>query len=226
MVHFNICLGLQPNHAAILNLRGIAHGGVGNYQAYLFDSQRASALNPTDPESCNNTGAARLSLGQAKEAIAWFDKALALTPNSVTVLTNKALAMSECRRLEEAEAVYAQVQTIAPGHAMAELSLALLKLLTGDFTAGWVGREARWKIPSLSAHYPRFQRPMWRGEPHVEGKTILIHVDEGLGDTIQYARYVPMVAARGARVVLVVPDSLQSLMAGLDGVDTTLTSGA
>jgi tetratricopeptide (TPR) repeat protein len=221
LARFNTCVALRPDFAPILNLRAIAHRGVGNYQGYLSDGLRAHALDPKDAESCNNVGEALLSLGREDEAIAWFDKALALSPNNQTILTNKAQAIAQFGRLEEAAAIYSRVRTIAPGHAMAEWNLALLKLLTGDFVAGWAGREARWKIPSLSASYPKFQKPMWRGEP-VAGKTVLIHVDEGLGDTIHFARYVPMVAALGARVILVVSDALQSLLSGLAGVTQCL----
>ena len=194
---FNICESLRPNYAPILGLRAIAHRCLRNYEGYLSDSLRAHKLDPTNAEICNNIGEALLSLGREGEAIAWFDKALALSPNNPTMLTNKALAISQFRRLDEAMAIYSRVGTIASGHAMAEWNMALLKLLTGDFAAGWAGREARWNIPAFSASYPKFQQPMWRGEEPVAAKTVLIHFDEGLGDTIQFARYVPMVAARG-----------------------------
>jgi tetratricopeptide (TPR) repeat protein len=226
LAHFNICEALQPNHAPILSLRGIAQRGLRNYQAYLSDSLRAHKLDPTNAESCNNIGEALVSLGREEEAIAWYDKALALTPNDATVLTNKAQVISQFRRLDEAAAIYSRVRTIAPNHAMAEWNLALLKLLTGDFSAGWTGREARWKIPAFSASYPRFQQPMWRGEEPVAAKTILVHVDEGLGDTIQFARYLPMLAAREARVILVVADGLQPLLSGMAGVTQCLPLSA
>ena len=79
---------------------------------------------------------------------------------------------------------------------------------------------------SSSAAYPKFSQPMWLGEEDIDGKTILIHVDEGLGDTIQFARYVPMVAARGARVILVVSDAVQPLLSGLSGVSQCLPFSA
>jgi tetratricopeptide (TPR) repeat protein len=226
LAHFNMCLAVQPDLAPILNLRAIAHRGLRNYQDYLSDSLRAHALDPADAESCNNAGEALLWLGREGDAVAWFDKALALLPGNPTILTNKAEAMSQLRRFDEAAAIYSRVRTIAPGHAKAEWNLALLKLLTGDFVAGWAGREARWKIPSFSARYPKFEQPMWRGEEPVVGKTILVHVDEGLGDTIQFARYVPMIAARGARVILVVTDALQPLLSGLHGVAQCLPLSA
>ena len=91
-------------------------------------------------------------------------------------------------------------------------------MVTGNFEAGWRGHEARWTLGVRSAIYPDVPQPMWLGEPSIEGKTILIHVDEGLGDTIQFARYLPMLAARGARVVLVVAGRPYSLFSGLPGV--------
>jgi tetratricopeptide (TPR) repeat protein/ADP-heptose:LPS heptosyltransferase len=226
LAHFNICEALRPNYVPTLNLRAIAHRGIRNYEGYLSDSLRAHELDPTNAESCNNAGEALLSLGREKEAIAWFDKALALLPNNPTILVNKAEAISQLRCFDEAAAIYSQVRTIAPGHAMAEWNLALLNLLTGDFAAGWAGRQARWKIPAFSASYPRFQQPMWHGDEPVAAKTVLVHVDEGLGDTIQFARYVSMVAARGARVILVVADALQPLLSGLAGVDQCLPLSA
>jgi hypothetical protein len=99
--------------------------------------------------------------------------------------------------------------------------LALLQMLTGNFEAGWAGRESRW-LKTNPPPYPKFSQPMWLGDAPIEGKTILIHVDEGLGDTIQFARYVPMVAARGARVILVVERPLHSLLSGLPGVSLCL----
>ena len=225
LAHFNMCLAVQPDLAPFLNLRAIAHRGLRNYQGYLSDSLRAHALDPTDAESCNNAGEALLWLGREGDAIAWFDKALALLPNNPVILTNKAEAMSQLRRLDEAAAIYSHLRIIAPDHAKAEWNLALLKLLTGDFAAGWAGRQARWKIPAFSAGYPNFQQPMWRGE-EAAGKSLLVHVDEGLGDTILFARYVPMVAALGARVILVVADALQPLLSGMTGVAQCLPLSA
>ena len=225
LAHFNMCLAVQPDLAPFLNLRAIAHRGLRNYQGYLSDSLRAHALDPTDAESCNNAGEALLWLGREGDAIAWFDKALALLRNNPVILTNKAEAMSQLRRLDEAAAIYSHLRIIAPDHAKAEWNLALLKLLTGDFAAGWAGRQARWKIPAFSAGYPNFQQPMWRGE-EAAGKTILVHVDEGLGDTILFARYVPMGAALGARVILVVADALQPLLSGMTGVAQCLPLSA
>jgi hypothetical protein len=96
------------------------------------------------------------------------------------------------------------------------MEVSLVHLLTGNFEAGWPGHQARLKLPS--AKYPKIPRPIWLGGEEIEGKTILIAADEGLGDTIQFVRYVPMLAKRGARVLLVVQDPLHRLLSDMNGV--------
>jgi hypothetical protein len=116
--------------------------------------------------------------------------------------------------------VYRHLKKIEPNNAETDWNMAQLHLLSGDFEAGWQEREARWKIPSLpgTAAYPRFPQPMWLGAENIEGKTILVCADEGLGDTIQFVRYAPMLTALGARVILLPQESLYPLLSGLTGV--------
>jgi hypothetical protein len=95
-------------------------------------------------------------------------------------------------------------------------------MLTGNFRDGWAGREARWRIPSVAHDYPTSWGPMWLGEQSVAGKTVVVRQDEGLGDAIQFARYVPMLASRGARVILIVDQALCSLLSRLEGVSQCL----
>jgi ADP-heptose:LPS heptosyltransferase len=109
-----------------------------------------------------------------------------------------------------------------PNLAEAPWNLALVQLLVGDFKAGWRGREARWRIPEMASRYLDLQQPMWLGAESVAGKTLVVCQDEGLGDAIQFARYVPLLAARGARVILVVDKPLRPLLSGLGGVSECL----
>jgi hypothetical protein len=91
-------------------------------------------------------------------------------------------------------------------------------------------REARWRTADFSPDYPKFSQAKWLGEQSIgesiEGKTILVHVDEGLGDTLQFARYLPLLAARGARVVLVAQDALCTLLSGVSGVSQCIPFSA
>src|SRR5581483_11306134 len=98
-------------------------------------------------------------------------------------------------------------------------------LLTGNFEAGWARREAQWRDPVLPGYYPKLDQPIWLGE-EIEGKTLLILADEGIGDAIHYLRYVPMVAARlaarGTKVILAVHTALHPLLPALPGVSRCL----
>ena len=135
------------------------------------------------------------------------------------VLFNKALALGELCRFEEASEVYDHLEAIDPDSARCKFSRSHMQLLIGQFKAGWAGREARWKYSGLPMIVRAdFRQPVWLGNEEIAGTTLLVYSDEGLGDAIQFARYVPLVAARGARVIFVVPDLLYRLMSGLPGV--------
>jgi tetratricopeptide (TPR) repeat protein len=223
LVKLNLCDELQPDHATTLNGRGMALHNLNRFEEALSDNRQAQALDPTNADICNDIGAALQKLSRDEEALEWFDRALDLRPNCVAALNNKASTLSGIQRFDEAVMVYRDMKRIDPENAEPDWNVALIELRTGDFEAGWAGREARWKIPSFSAgYYPEFSEPAWFGAEPIAGKTILLCSDEGLGDAIQLARYVPMVAARGAQVILVVPDPLCTLLSGLTGVSQCL----
>jgi hypothetical protein len=146
----------------------------------------------------------------------WFDKALEIRPNLAEALNNKAVSLGQLHRFDDAFALYNRMKARKLNNTRTEWILSHLHLLTGNFEAGWAGQQARLKLPS--ATYPKFPLPVWLGGENVEGKTILICADEGLGDTIQFVRYVPMLVERGARVVLVVQNPLYHLLSELPGI--------
>jgi tetratricopeptide (TPR) repeat protein len=215
--HLDLCDRLLPNNGEVLEQRGLALHDLKMFEGALDANLRAYPHKPSSPMICNNIGAALLKLRRYEEALPWFDRALALLPGSITVMISKAATLAKLLRLDEAFAVYTQAKAIDPGNADVTFLTSELQLLTGDFEAGWVGREARWKT-RMTKGYPDLPQPIWLGDGPVEGKTILVFADEGLGDTIQFARYIPMLAARGARVILWVDDPLLSLLSGLSGV--------
>ncbi len=224
LVNFNLCDELQPLHAPTLHGRAMALHNLHRFEDALSDGRQAQALDPTNAGTCLNIGAALQKLGRHKEALQWFDRTLELRPNFVGALNNKASTLGEIHRFDEAIMVYRHVRRIDPENAEPDWNVALIQLLRGDFEAGWPAREARWKIPSLpgTVAYPNLPQPRWLGEEDIEGKTILVCADEGLGDTIQFVRYVPMLAALGARVILLPQQSLYPLLSGLPGVSQCL----
>ena len=179
LAQFDRCDELQPDHVPALQLRALSLRGLGRFEEALAANQRAFALAPDNPDTCNNLGDALQSLGRPQEALQWFDRAIALRPELIQALKNKAYVLTQLHRFDEAIAVYQQILAIDPANAAAECDLAQLQLLTGNFEAGWSAREARGKLPSIN--YPKFTQPIWLGKEAVEGKTILVYADEGMG---------------------------------------------
>jgi tetratricopeptide (TPR) repeat protein/ADP-heptose:LPS heptosyltransferase len=221
----DLCNEPQPSHARALQIRALSLRALKRNKESLADNRLSHALNPGSAETCNNLGDSLQSLGRYEEALEWFDRALALRPDFILAFTNKMVALLQTQRFDEAIAIYHRIKAIDPNNAMAEWYLSLIQLLKGNFEAGWAGREARRRVESLST-YPKFPQPIWLGEEPIEGKTILICTDEGLGDTIQFARYVPMVAERGAQVVLLVQDAVYPLLSALPGVSQCIRLSA
>jgi tetratricopeptide (TPR) repeat protein len=224
--HFDLCDELQPNHAATLQIRAMCLYGLKRLDEALAGMRRAQALDPTNAGIYNNVGIILQTLGRDEEALEWFDQAVRLRFDYSDALHGKAVSLTRIRRFQEAFTIYDGLKTADPNDAVAELGVAHLHLLIGNFEAGWAGREVRWKDPSLSGGYPKLPQPMWLGNGTLEGKTILICADEGLGDTIQFVRYVPMVAERGARIVLAVQDPLHLFLSDLPGVSQCLSASA
>jgi tetratricopeptide (TPR) repeat protein len=214
----NLCIERKPNDIAALMLRAVCLRGLRQLEHSLADSRRAYALDPGNAGLCNNIGAVLHELGRHDEALPWFEMAIAREGGNVDALNNKAQAEYQLHRLFEAAATYARVMALDPDNATATLGRAHLDLLGGNFQAGWAGREARWRVSGLTIVYPTFHQPMWLGQTDISGKTILIYADEGMGDAIQFARYVPIVASKGARVILAVHSALQPLLSGVEGV--------
>ena len=215
--YFNLVDRLQPNQHVVLEMRAIVLHSLKRYEEALADNQRAYALNPGNADTCNNIGAALQFLSRDEEALPWFDRAIALRAGFVLAMLNKAASQLQTHRHAEAEATYRHVQALDPDNAEPAWNLALLYMLTGNFEVGWAMREARWKKANPGV-YPKFSVPRWFGEGNIEGKTIVICADEGLGDTIQFVRYIPMVASLGARVILVVDPPAHALLSGTPGI--------
>ena len=221
---FDQCERLRPDHAPTLQTRAaIALHNLERFEQSLTDIQRAFELDPDNAEICNNAGVFLRRLDRGEEfPIAWFDRAIERKPDFVIAYQNKGYALGRLHRFAEAFATYDALRAIDPDNAEGEWSVSLLHLLTGNFEAGWRGREARFRVPGLPLVNYQLSQPLWLGQEPIAGKIILIHTDEGIGDTIHFARYVPMVAAKGARVILIAAEALCRLLARLPGVSECL----
>ncbi len=212
------CQKLRSGHATTIHMRARTLRNLRRFEEAIELSEQAEALAPDDPNVFNNSGIILHCLCRDADALDRFDRAIRLRPHFVDAIINKANSLVQLHRFNEALSCYDAARSLAPDDTTIDWNVAQLKMLTGDFAAGWLGRESRWTKKAAPVPYPKFPTPMWLGQEPVAGKTILVYADEGLGDTIQFARYLPLLAAHGARVVLAVDEALHSLVSRLPGV--------
>jgi tetratricopeptide (TPR) repeat protein len=225
LASYDRALALQPDHAEALYNRGIALHELERFDEALASYDRTLALRPDHAEALNNRGNTLHELKRFDEALASYDHGLALQPDHAEALCNRSVVLHELNRLDEALASYDRALAVRPDHVDAHLNKSVLQLLKGDFAAGW--REYEWrhrKQEFFTALKRDFAQPLWLGETAIAGKTILLHAEQGFGDTIQFCRYAPLVAGRGARVLLEVQPPLRDLMAGLAGVADVISA--
>ncbi len=224
LASFDRALALRPDLVEALSNRGNALNGLKRYEEALVNYDRAIACQRTHAGAHYNRGTTLHQMGRYDEALASYDHAIALQPNYPEAFSNRGATLWELKRHAEALASYDRAIAIAPDFPEAHWNAAALRLLTGDFERGWAEYEWRWKYKTMAAGRRNFTQAQWSGEP-IDGKTILLHSEQGLGDAIQFCRYVPLVAARGARVILEVDGRLRELMSSLDGAAQAVSPG-
>jgi tetratricopeptide (TPR) repeat protein len=199
IARFRQGLQLKPDHAGACNNLGLALTETKSPQEAVVMLQQAVRLRPELKEAHNNLGLAYTDLGRFVEAEASFQQALRLDPGYTEAHSNLGNAYKEQGRLEEALASYQQALWLSPDAPSTRYNRALALLQKGDYEQGWPAYEGRWRRPQSP---PRpFRQPRWDGST-LEGKTILLWSEQGLGDTIQFVRYAALVKQRGGRVVL------------------------
>lgn len=228
LAYLNHSLSLLPDNGQALHARALVLNGLGRIEEATADCRRAVQLDPKNADALGNLGALLRAQGHLEEALSFFDRSLKIKPNAGKAIVGRASVLADLGRVEEAMSAYKRATAIASEHSRSVWNLALLQMLTGDFRRGLKGMQARWDVPGLPNGYPPLPGPKWLGDGEIAGKTILVCADEGLGDAIQLVRYVPLLAGRGARVVLVVQDALWPLFARMEGVSECLpgSSGA
>lgn len=222
---FDRVLAADPKHLAARINRGNALGKLGRHQEALADFDAALALQPNYPPALYNRGTALHALGRAPEAIVSFERALTLVPGHVGAWYNRGLALQSLNRHREAIESLRKAREIAPDHGDAAYAEAASLLTLGEYRAGFEAYEARWRRSDMPAR-GRMRQPLWLGEQPLAGRTILLQAEQGLGDTIQFVRYAPILAQAGAKVVLEVQPELASVLAGLDGASAVVPRGA
>jgi tetratricopeptide (TPR) repeat protein len=162
-------------------------------------------------EALTNLGRALLARNKPLEALAAHDRALAINPNLAEAHGNRGNTLKALHRTDEAIAAYRQARELWPDSADLKYNEALVHLLKGDLLLGWEDYECRWDREKSAGRRPLTQ-PVWKGKSSLQGKSILVHAEQGLGDTLQFVRYLPLLTALGAEVHLEVQPTLQALL--------------
>jgi tetratricopeptide (TPR) repeat protein len=217
-VHFHNAIARRPDLLPAFNNLGLALIHLRRFEEAAAQLGRAIALSPDVPELYNNRGKALKELGRREEALADYDRAIALKPDYVHAHGNRGNCLDDLARPDEAEASYRRALALDPDHGDSHWNLAVNRLRAGDLRTGWIESEWRWKASSLGVKQRAFDKPLWLGAEPIDGRTLLVHSEQGLGDTIQFCRYIPLLAARGARVILQVEHPLKELLSGVAGV--------
>ena len=218
-------LAIKPDYPEALINQGNALQRLHRHAEALASFDKALAIRPDDAEALYNRGNCLQGLDRHEEALVSYERALAVRPDYAEAFCNRGNSLQFLRRHEEALACYERAQALKPDYVEAHLNEGLCRLLMGDYPRGLEQYEWRLKQEAFVKGQRRFDRPLWLGKEPLAGRKILIHVEQGLGDTIQLCRYAKVLSDLGAIVLLEVPSSLKSLFAGLDGVDLLLTQG-
>ncbi len=221
---YDTAIRLHPDAGAFSN-RGIALHHLHRYAEALESYAEAIRLRPDYAEAYSNRGVVLYELLRYAEALESYAAAIRLKPDYAEAYVNQGNALKGAMRYAEALGSYAEAIRLRPDYAEARVNASLLQLLMGDFREGWAGYALRWRTPQLQAFTRHFPQPLWTGQFPLSGRTILLHAEQGLGDTIQFCRYVPMVAALGAKVVLEVQAGLVGFLGQLRGVVQVVRQG-
>lgn len=221
---FRSALRLAPDHPEILYNLGNSCLEAGHLAEALSSYDGVLARDPGHVGALVNKGNTLLRFNRPAEAIASYDGALLAMPRHPQILTNRGHAHRRLDRTAEALADFRAALAAAPEFPEAHFEAAMTLLTMGDFDAGWKQYEWRWKTGAFARHRQQFNAPLWLGEESLSGKTILLHAEQGFGDTIQFIRYAPLLAGRGAKVICEVQPELQPLLSQLEGV-TVVAAG-
>ncbi|HWA92038.1 MAG TPA: tetratricopeptide repeat protein [Rhizomicrobium sp.] len=185
---------------------------LGRPREALESYDKALALDPRSTLCAVNRSAALDQVGRSQEALDSLDRAQALDPKDPGILNNKATILKSLGRLDEALPVWREAIQAAPNDANTQTNYAMACLLTGDFETGLAIFEQRWAKKENAGKRPALPFPEWKGEP-LKGKRIMVYAEQGLGDIVQFSRYLPMLQAADAQTAFLVGRKMHALLA-------------
>lgn len=225
LVQYDSALALQPEYANAAVAKAVVLDELDRWSESLVWSEKALRVQGNSAVAYFNRGNGYRKRGQWVQAVSDYDRALSLHPEFTQALLNRGSVRHNQLQLRDALLDFDAAIALDPTHAEAHFNKALTLLLLGDYANGLPLHEWRWKMPLTPGEQRNFRQPLWLGQTPLAGKTILLHGEQGLGDSIQFVRYAKLLAASGAKVILEVPIPLASLLGRIEGVTSVVRRG-
>jgi tetratricopeptide (TPR) repeat protein len=202
----------HPDDFKALIARGITFGHTCQFNAAINDFSVAISINPNCAEAFYNRGVVYENLHKFESAVEDYSIAIKLNPYDFKAYNNRGVARRETKCFGAALKDFDKCVEISPDFAEGHYNKSLTLLSLGNLKEGFKLYEYRWKTANFQSKVRHFSQPLWLGDGDLAGKTILVHSEQGLGDSIQYCRYLSFFNKIGCKVLLEIEDSLHSLM--------------
>jgi tetratricopeptide (TPR) repeat protein len=222
VIHYQQAIGLKPDYAQAHCNLGVALAAQGKLDEAVTHYKNALRLNPNSAEYLNNLGVTLTAQDRLEEAVACIRRALQINPGFAPARHSLGCALQRLNQMDEALECYDRAIAINPQYAEAHWNRSLVWLLQGDFARGWPEYEWRWTQPGFARRHT--SRPLWDGS-ELDGRTILLHAEQGLGDTLHLIRFARLVKQRGGRVIVECQPALARLLAGVEEIDHLVAQG-
>jgi Flp pilus assembly protein TadD len=215
--HLRVALQCEPENLTALHNMGVALTAAGALREAEICLRRALSLQPGSPDAHRSLANLMRTSGRIEEAAQHYRAVIDGQPLDFRSYGNLGLALLNLNRPFDAVAVYEKALALGPERSDIRTSLGIAQLLVGDFTGGWVNYDARWQGARAADWRPELRLPLWQGRTNAAEAppTILVHAEQGFGDTLHFCRYLPLLASTGARVVFECQPSLAGLMTTL-----------
>lgn len=209
---YNDMLKIQPDHTNALFNRGNLYLSLGKNKKAAESFTLAIQFNPEYADAYLNRGNAHKLLGQMQASLEDYSKAIQLKSDYTEAFSNRGNLHKDCGRVDLALADYEQALTFQPEFAEVQWNRAILLIVKGEYLAGWQAYEWRLRMPSYQINCMKFDRPEWRDLAEIKNKTVLVYPEQGFGDAIQFCRYLIDLSKLCKKLILVMHQSLVSLM--------------
>lgn len=225
LLAYDTALLIDSGYVDALSNRGAVLQNLRRYSEAIEHYDQALAMAPKRADLWGARGNVLQQMGLHSASILNYTEAISVEPDSAPAWFHRATALQNLNRHEDALAAFERVLDMQAAYSEARIARALCLLLLGYFERGWAAFESRWDAPAVARTMRIFKQPLWLGEESPEGKTVLLHAEQGFGDTLQFCRYASLLDALGATVILEVQGPLTGLLSTLHGVSRVIERG-